>query len=82
MADQIQAQPTEIWLAHMPECFGYGLMVLDTSEDGARRKLKAAYLPMAKRYQFGQTFDRAMEYFGGTIAPVELGKVYNDNFNY
>ena len=71
---------SNIWLAEMPDCFGYGLMVLDHTEDAARQHLKKAYKAMAKSYQSGRSFGDAMDYFGGSVRLVEPGKVYNDGF--
>lgn len=70
----------KIWLADMPECFGYGLCVLSHSEDDARRRLKNEYKAMRRAYGYNKPFDEAMEYFGGSVREIEPGKVYNDGF--
>ena len=72
----------ELWLAEMPDCFGYGLMVIDTSEKAARNKLMRAYRDRRKGYGSTRTFDDAMDYFDGSVRQVQLGKVYNDGFQY
>lgn len=73
--------PVRIYLAQMPDCFGYGLCVMDTTESGAERALQRAYRGMKR--DFGTTtmsYKEALEYFGGGVEEIELGKVYNDGF--
>lgn len=70
----------KIYLAEMPDCFGYGLCVIDTDRAAAIRALKRTYRDMRRSYQSSMSFDQALEYFGGGCREIEPGKVYNDGF--
>lgn len=72
----------EIWLATMPDCFGYGLIILADSRAEADKLLREAYKKMARSYESDRSYSEALDYFGGCIEKVEIGKVYNDGFNY
>ena len=80
----------KIWLAQMPEAFKYGFMVLAETREEAERELKKEFFECRKAAANDGmgwscswwTFDEAMEYFGGSIGEIELGKVYNDGFMY
>jgi len=69
-----------IWLAQIPECFGYGICILDTTENGALVKLRKEYKKMAAGYNCQKSFNDAMDYFGGSVSEIEIGKSYNDGF--
>jgi len=69
----------EVWCAMIPEIFGYGLMVFEHSEAEARKALKKYFYEMRKSYHSDTTFAKAMDYFGGSVMQVEIGKRYFDN---
>lgn len=81
-----------IWLGIIPDIFGYGINVLEDSEEACEKALKRAYREWSKgtcddygdmRDDNGKKmtrFEKAMENWGGRIEEVELGKVYFDNF--
>jgi hypothetical protein len=67
-----------IWIGHIPDIFGYGIMVAETTEDKAMKALKREF----DKWDATRSFKESLEYFGGGVFEVELGKGYNDNFNY
>jgi hypothetical protein len=69
-----------IWIATIPEIFGYGLTVLDVTEEAALRALKAKFYEWKKQLPSQSTFKSAFEDWGGRTEEIEIGKVYNDNF--
>ncbi len=69
----------EVWCGMIPEIFGYGLMMFEHSEDAARKSLKKYFYEMRKSFGSNTTFARAMDYFGGSVIQVEMGKKYYDN---
>lgn len=84
---------SKIWVGQIPDIFGYGLLVLEMSEDKCRKALRKAYNEWAKNYPdtYGRMegddgkalrsrFDKAMYQWGGSVMEVEVGKVYCDNF--
>jgi hypothetical protein len=82
----------KLWVGQIPDIFGYGLLVLEDSEDKCRKALRKAYNDWAKNYPdtYGRMegkvlrsrFDKAMHHWGGEVRKIEIGKVYYDNFNY
>jgi len=74
-----------IWKASTPDIFGYGLLVVDQTEELALKALKKEYYAWKKsRRESGMwsdsTFKSSMEEWGGGTEKIELGKVYNDGF--
>ena len=69
----------KLWCGHIPEIYGYGIMVLECTEDEARKSLKRMYYGWKKsiRGEF-RSFNEVMEYFGGEVFEVETGKQYYD----
>ena len=78
MAKKIQ--PTKLWVGHIPGIYGYGVMVIEFTEDQARKSLKKAFAE-ARRYNEGiMHYKEAFEHWGGRIFEVETGKHYGDDF--
>jgi len=73
------SEKVKLWCGRMPNAFGYGIMVLESSEAEAKKSLRKFYLEWKKAYDFHMTFPKAFEYFGGAIVQVETGKNYYDN---
>jgi hypothetical protein len=74
-----------IWVGQLPDIFGYGLIVIDKSEELVTKALKKEYYAWKReRRKDGihsdSTFKSSMEDWGGCIEKVEYGKVYNDGF--
>jgi hypothetical protein len=74
-----------IWMATIPDIFGYGLIVVDKSEELALKALKKEYYAWKKTnrkagYYSDSTFNSSWEDWGGRTEKIELGKAYNDGF--
>ena len=69
-----------IWVARIPEVFGYGIVIFEKNEADALKALKKAYYMYRKGRQYTPvyTFKEAMEYYGGGTKKLELGKDYDD----
>jgi hypothetical protein len=76
---KIPKEPLKLWCGMIPEIYGYGLMVLELTEDQARKSLKRMFNAWRKSMHGEFGYARAMEYFGGSIFEVETGKQYYDN---
>jgi hypothetical protein len=71
---------TKVWCGHIPEIYGYGIMVIECTEDQARKSLKKAFAD-AKRWNHGEAgYKEAFENWGGRIFEVQTGKHYGDDF--
>lgn len=71
---------TKMWIGHIPEIYGYGIMVLECTEDEARKSLKRAFTN-AKRWNHGEAgYKEAFENWGGKVFEIETGKQYYDDF--
>ena len=79
-------QETKLFVGKIEGFCGYGLLVVETSEDKAMKALKKEYYQWRKASggSFGiydmDTFDRCLEYFGGGVFEIEIGLVYHDGF--
>jgi hypothetical protein len=80
-----------IWIAKIPDIFGYGLIVAEVSEDKAMKALKKDKAMKALKKAFYEwrnsrgsttTFKEALENWGGGAEEISIGKVYYDNFQY
>jgi ABC-type phosphate/phosphonate transport system substrate-binding protein len=70
----------KLWIGRIPEIYGYGVMVIELTEDEARKSLKKAFAE-AKKYNDGQRgYAASFEHWGGRIFEVETGKHYGDDF--
>lgn len=76
-----KVRPTKFWCGRIPDIHGYGLMVIELTEDEARKTLKREFRAMQKANHGVYTFPQAMENFGGQIFEVQTGKAYGDDFN-
>jgi hypothetical protein len=72
-------RPAKFWCGHIPEIYGYGIMVLECTEDQARKSLKRMFHATRKAWHGELNYPQAMDYFGGSIFQVETGKQYYDN---
>lgn len=72
---------TKLWIGHIPEIYGYGIMVMECTEDQARKSLKRMFQAWRKSMNGELNYTQAMDYFGGKIFEVETGKQYYDDFN-
>lgn len=73
----------KLFYGQMPGLCGYGISVIGFDKDEVRRVMVKNFSDMKKAWSFGhedwaKSFDRAMEYFGGTIEGVEPNKAYSD----
>ena len=83
-----EAEKPELHIGVIPDIFGYGMTVAETSQAKAEAALRAKYAEWKadrkkhiKGYDETETnFDKSFEDFGGYYKRVELGKVYYDNF--
>jgi hypothetical protein len=71
-----------IWIAKIPDIFGYGLIVAEVSEDKAMKALKKAFYEWRNSRGSTTTFKEALENWGGGAEEISIGKVYYDNFQY
>lgn len=69
-----------IWIGQIPEIFGYGIMVAEESEEACLRALKREHKEWKRQWNGDFSFNQAMDYFGGSVSEIELGKGYTDNF--
>jgi len=75
-----QQKVTKLWCGMIPGIYGYGIMVLECTEDDARKSLKRAFAN-AKRYNHGErSYNDSFIHWGGRIFEVETGKHYGDDF--
>jgi len=74
-------KPQKMWIGHIPEIYGYGVMVMECTEDEARKSLKLAFA-VAKKANDGQrSYAQSFDHWGGRIFEVETGKRYCDDFS-
>jgi len=69
----------EIWCGMIPNIYGYGIVIFETSEELAKKSLRKHFLAFKKGYGGILTQPKAMEYYGGRIFQVEMDKLYYDN---
>ena len=79
---KVKAKSTkpEVWVGQIPGIFGYGITVAECTETDCKKALKKHYLACKKSWGFDKTFTEAMDYFGGTVQKIEMGKLYYDGF--
>jgi hypothetical protein len=76
----------KIWLGTIPDCFGYGIAVIEDTQEKCRLALKKDWdetLTARKDYiphNFPQDYESALDYFGGFVTEIEKGKAYCDGF--
>ena len=78
--DEDKFRNDKVFVAQMPGVFGYGLMLVHTDEDAARRLLEKAYDKANESRKFDKTFEEAMDFFGGSVKSIKPHKVYFDGF--
>jgi hypothetical protein len=73
-------KPQKFWCGMIPGIYGYGIMVIECTEDQARKSLKRAFA-RAKKYNNGErSYNDSFIHWGGRIFEVETGKCYGDDF--
>ncbi len=70
----------KLYLAEIPDIFGYGLCVIDTDKHKALNALENAFHRAKENRNYHRSFRDAVEWFGGGVREIEPGKVYNDGF--
>ena len=73
-------RPTKLWVGHIPGIYGYGVLVIECTEDQARKSLKRAFAQAKKSFLGQAGYKEAFENWGGRIFQVETGKHYGDDF--
>jgi len=71
---------SEVWIGQIPSIFGYGIVVAESSSDACKKALKKHYLACKKSRNYDKTFADAMDYFGGYVVEITMGKMYYDDF--
>ena len=74
------AKRKTIWIGQIPEIFGYGINVAEETEDACIKALKREHKSWKQAWKGAFSFNEAMDYFGGSVFEVELGKGYTDDF--
>ena len=67
-----------IWCGLIPDIYGYGITVFETTEELAKKSLKKHFLVAKKSFNGEYSFPKAMEWFGGRVFPIEMDKYYDD----
>jgi predicted acetyltransferase len=71
----------KLWIGHIPGIYGYGIIVVELTEDEARKSLKKAFAK-AKKANVGQaSYKESSKNWGCRIFEVETGKYYGDDFS-
>jgi len=73
--------PTKMWIGHIPEIYGYGIMVLECTENEARKSLKRAFAITKKANDGQRTYAASFDHWGGRIFEIETGRHYCDDFS-
>jgi hypothetical protein len=76
---KLKPRKLKLWCGRIPEIYGYGIMVLECTEDECRKSLKRMFWSWKKTMHGEMGYKEAFEYFGGSIFLVETGKQYYDN---
>ena len=70
-----------IFIGVIPGIFGYGINVVEESEEACMKALRREYKEWKKGYPDPTTnFNTSFENWGGRVTEVELGKGYFDDF--
>jgi hypothetical protein len=84
-----------IWIGVIDSIFGYGISVAEATEEKCMESLKRIYNDSIEDAAYGDNiyeeqqddngvelprFEKAMEYWGGRVSEIELGKGYDDGF--
>ena len=71
----------KIWMAQLPDLGSYSIEVIGTSKTDATSRLRREYNTNWKSSKGGgKSFNEIMEYNGGLVQELTLGKVYVDGF--
>lgn len=73
-------KPTKLWCGMIPGIYGYGIMVIELTEDDCRKSLKRAFAIAKKANDGERSFNDSFIHWGGRILQVETGKHYGDDF--
>ncbi len=73
-----------VWVGRMPGICGYGILTIGKSEAEVKKTLKKSYNRWKKAYggfeKHMNTYDKAMDYFGGWIEKKYFDFDYYDDF--
>lgn len=81
-----------IWIGTIPGIFGYGISIAEDTEEKCVKALETAYNRCVdgtdddydeQFYEDGTEmtrFEKAFDYWGGSVSEIELGKEYSDDF--
>jgi hypothetical protein len=72
------AKKQTFWCGLIPDIYGYGITVFETTEDLAKKSLKKHFHVAKKSFDGVYTFPQAMEAFGGRVFEVEMDTCYDD----
>jgi hypothetical protein len=76
-----RSKPSTIWVGIIPDIFGYGISVAETSKAKAMTALRKSYDEWKEAQPDSSTdFETSFQYWGGSVTEIELGKAYNDGF--
>ena len=73
----MKTEVQKVWIGRLPEFKGYGIAVVETSKEKCEVALFKAWKEFPNKEL---TFKQAMEYFGGNVFDVEIGKGYFEDF--
>lgn len=75
----------KVWIGKLPEICGYGVFVICKNEKDAEKYLRKGYNDLAKgrrkywsSYDEYWTFEGAMEYFSGSVYPVDFNEIMDN----
>lgn len=69
-----------IYYGDIPEIFGYGITCIEETEEKCYAVLKKAYEDWKEIKVDKETFDEVLEYWGGGVSLITIGKTYHDGF--
>ena len=75
-----ELKPTKLWVGQIPGIYGYGVIVIELTEDQARKSLKRAFARAKKANDGERSFNDSFIHWGGRISEVQTGKCYGDDF--
>ena len=80
-----EKQVMKIYLAQIPDIFGYGIQILSDCPKTAEKLLKKEYYEWRKAATYYlpshmDTYPKAVDYFGGGVFEIELNRAYYDGF--
>jgi hypothetical protein len=81
MTTKRKTKPATIWVGIIPNIFGYGISVADTTEAKVMTALRKSYDDWKNANPDPSTdFETSFQYWGGYVTEVELGADYFEGF--